>query len=46
MIAQANEHVIDEPPPVVTFDTFGDNALTPTLRDSVDVRISTITCIE
>jgi potassium efflux system protein len=41
-IAEANEHVLDEPPPVVTFDTFGDNALTLTLRayvDSVDVRI-------
>ena len=47
-IARANEHVIDEPPPVVTFDTFGDNALTLTLRafvDSVDVRIGTISAL-
>ncbi|MEA3278940.1 MAG: mechanosensitive ion channel, partial [Pseudomonadota bacterium] len=47
-IAQANERVIDEPPPVVTFDTFGDNALTLTLRafvDSVDVRIRTISAL-
>jgi potassium efflux system protein len=47
-IAQANEHVLDEPPPVVTFDTFGDNALTLTLRafvDSVDVRISAISAL-
>jgi potassium efflux system protein len=47
-IAQANEHVIDEPPPVVTFDTFGDNALTLTLRafvESVDVRIGTISAL-
>ena len=47
-IAQANEHVIDEPPPAVTFDTFGDNALTLTLRafvESVDVRIRTISAL-
>ena len=47
-IAQAHEHVLDEPPPVVTFDTFGDNALTLTLRafvDSVDVRIGTISAL-
>jgi potassium efflux system protein len=47
-IAEANEHVLDEPPPVVTFDTFGDNALTLTLRAfvaSVDVRIGTISAL-
>jgi potassium efflux system protein len=47
-IAQAKAQVIDEPPPVVTFDTFGDNALTLTLRafvDSVGVRLSTISAL-
>ena len=47
-IARANEHVIDEPPPVVTFDTFGDNALTLTLRafvESVGVRIGAISAL-
>nr|WP_322789178.1 mechanosensitive ion channel [Thiohalocapsa halophila] len=47
-IAHANEHVLDEPPPVVTFDTFGDNALTLTLRafvDSVDARVGTISAL-
>jgi len=47
-IAQANEHVINEPPPVVTFDNFGDNALTLTLRafvGSIDVRLSTISAL-
>lgn len=47
-IAEANEHVLDDPPPVVTFDTFGDNALTLTLRafvDSVDVRIGAISAL-
>jgi len=47
-IAEANEHVLDEPPPVVTFDTFGDNALTLTLQafvDSVDVRLSAISAL-
>ncbi|MEE4378387.1 MAG: mechanosensitive ion channel domain-containing protein [Candidatus Competibacteraceae bacterium] len=47
-IALANEHVINEPPPVVTFDTFGDNALTLTLRafvGSIDVRLSTISAL-
>ncbi len=45
-IAEANEHVVDDPAPYVTFDTFGDNALTLTLRayvDSIDYRVSTIT---
>ncbi|MFY9974243.1 MAG: mechanosensitive ion channel domain-containing protein, partial [Chromatiaceae bacterium] len=47
-IAEAHEHVVDDPPPFVTFDTFGDNALVLTLRayvDSVDVRMSTITAL-
>jgi len=47
-IAEANEHVLNEPPPVVTFDTFGDNALTLSLRafvDSVEVRISAISAL-
>jgi potassium efflux system protein len=45
-IAEEHEHVTDDPPPFVTFDSFGDNALTLTLRayvDSVDVRLSTST---
>jgi potassium efflux system protein len=45
-LAEAHEHVVDDPPPFVTFDTFGDNALTLTLRayvDSIDVRLATIT---
>jgi potassium efflux system protein len=45
-IAEEHEHVVDDPPPFVTFDTFGDNALTLTLRayvDSIDVRLSTVT---
>ena len=45
-VAEAHEHVVDDPEPFVTFDTFGDNALTLTLRafvDSIDYRLSTIT---
>jgi potassium efflux system protein len=45
-LAQEHAHVVDDPPPFVTFDTFGDNALTLTLRayvESVDVRLTTIT---
>ena len=45
-LAEEHEHVVDNPPPVVTFDTFGDNALTLTLRafvDSIDVRLATLT---
>jgi len=47
-VAEAHDHVVDDPPPFVTFDTFGDNALVLTLRayvDSVDVRLSTITAL-
>ncbi len=47
-VAMAHEHVVDEPPPFVTFDTFGDNALVFTLRayvDSIDVRLSTVTAL-
>ncbi|MCG6941405.1 MAG: mechanosensitive ion channel [Thiohalocapsa sp.] len=45
-LAEEHVHVVNDPPPCVTFDTFGDNALTLTLRayvDSVDVRLATIT---
>lgn len=47
-LADEREHVVDTPPPSVTFDTFGDNALTLTLTprayvDSIDVRLSTMT---
>jgi potassium efflux system protein len=45
-LAEEHAHVTDDPAPFVTFDTFGDNALTLTLRayvDSIDVRLTTIT---
>jgi len=37
---------VDNPPALVTFDTFGDNALILTLRafvDSIDMRLATVT---
>jgi len=45
-VARENEHVLDDPEPFVSFDAFGDNALTLTLRSylgSMDNRLSTIT---
>jgi potassium efflux system protein len=44
--AENHPRVVNDPAPFVTFDTFGDNALTLTLRayvDAPDVRLSTIT---
>ena len=46
--ARENPEVLDEPPPVVSFDGFGDNALTLMLRSylgSMDNRIATLTAI-
>ena len=43
--AEKHERVLDEPPPLVTFDSFGDNALIITLRcfiGSMDLRLITI----
>ena len=42
--AEENEHVLDEPGPLVTFEAFGDNALTLMMRcyiDSMDQRLMT-----
>jgi potassium efflux system protein len=44
--AEEHEHVLDDPPPVLSFEGFGDNALTLILRaylSSIDDRIATIT---
>ncbi len=44
--AEKHPRVVDDPAPFVTFDTFGDNALTLTLRayvDAPDVRLCAIT---
>ncbi len=43
--ARENEKIIDEPAPLITFDSFGDNALTLTARvyiDNLDHRMSAI----
>lgn len=45
-IAQQHERVLDDPPPLVSFEGFGDNALTVILRcylGSIDGRIGVIT---
>ena len=47
-VAHDNENVLEDPEPVVSFDAFGDNALTLTLRsylDSLDNRLATITAL-
>jgi len=44
--AAANPHVLKEPPPLASLDTFGDNALTLTLRcflDAMDLRVGVTT---
>ncbi|MGD8932822.1 MAG: mechanosensitive ion channel, partial [Chromatiales bacterium] len=44
--AEEHENVLDDPPPIVTFEGFGDNALTLILRafvESIDHRLSTTT---
>jgi potassium efflux system protein len=44
--AEENERVLSDPEPLVSFDTFGDNALTLTMRaylDSSDYRVVTTT---
>jgi potassium efflux system protein len=44
--AEEHEHVLDDPPPVLSFEGFGDNSLTLILRaylSSIDFRIPTIT---
>ena len=46
--AEEQEHVIDDPAPILTFEGFGDNALTLNLRvyiDSIDYRLATITAL-
>jgi potassium efflux system protein len=46
--AQENENVLDDPNPVVSFDAFGDNALTLVLRSylgAMDNRLATITAL-
>jgi potassium efflux system protein len=46
--AQENPNVLDDPPPTVMFETFGDNALGLLLRcfvDSIDLRVSTISAL-
>ncbi len=46
--AEEQEHVLDDPGPILTFEGFGDNALTLSLRvyiDSIDYRLSTITAL-
>jgi potassium efflux system protein len=43
-VAEDNEHVLDEPKPTVTFESFGDNSLLLTLRcftDVLDYRLKT-----
>ena len=42
--AEENEQVLDEPPPLVTFESFGDSALNIVLRcyiESMDYRLMT-----
>lgn len=44
--AEQQEHVLEDPPPHVNFEGFGDNSLNLTLRayvDNIDFRLSTIT---
>jgi len=44
--AEEHEHVLDDPPPILSFEGFGDNSLTLILRaylSSIDYRIATIT---
>lgn len=44
--AQENEHVMDDPSPIVSFEGFGDNSLTLLLRayiENLDYRLETIT---
>ena len=46
--ARENQQVIDEPPPSIVFDCFGDNSLNLTLRCFVgtqDARMPTITAL-
>jgi len=46
--ARENENVLDDPPPSVIFETFGDNSLGLLLRcfvDSVDVRYPTVSAL-
>lgn len=46
--AHENENVLDEPPPVATFEAFGDNALTLLLRSylgAMENRLPTITAL-
>ncbi len=46
--AEEQEHVLDDPAPILSFEGFGDNALTLNLRvyiDSIDYRLSTITAL-
>jgi potassium efflux system protein len=46
--AQENENVLDDPKPVASFESFGDNALTLLLRSylgSMDNRLATITAL-
>jgi len=46
--AKENPNVLDEPPPTVIFETFGDNALGLLLRcfvGSIDLRVSTISAL-
>jgi len=47
-VAEENEHVLKEPAPLVSFDEFGDNALTLRLRcylGSLEYRLETITAL-
>ncbi|MCB1967591.1 MAG: mechanosensitive ion channel, partial [Candidatus Accumulibacter sp.] len=47
-IAEEQEHVLDDPAPVLSFEGFGDNSLSLNLRvyiDSIDHRLSTITAL-
>jgi potassium efflux system protein len=47
-VAGENEHVIDDPKPSVTFESFGDNSLLLTLRcftDVLDYRLETISTL-
>ncbi len=44
-VARENTHVIEDPEPFVTFESFGDNALVLNLRcyiDNLDYRVITI----
>ncbi|MCU0834285.1 MAG: mechanosensitive ion channel [Chromatiaceae bacterium] len=44
--ASEHERVLDDPPPLISFEAFGDNALTLVMRcylDSLDYRLGTIT---